>query len=155
MPNYFVVSIPDGVVAEESLQQNANLDAELFERFASIHYTQADGVNVATETRVVYTARKAGTLDSLYVFPTAAPDGDFSYTVDMKKSTGAGAFASILSAVVTVNSSSTDRTLQTGTISTPTFVANDSFQVVVTAAGSSGNQGQGLCVTIHTKENAT
>lgn len=156
MPNYFVVQIPDGVVTEETLQQNANIDAELFERFVSQTYRQVDGTNVVSQTSTIYSSRKAGTLDSLLVFPTTAPTGgDLAYTVDLKKSTGAGAFATVLSAVVTVNSSSTDRTIQTGTINSPAFIANDTFQLVVATSGSTGSQGQGLCVTIHAKENAT
>ena len=90
--------------------------------------------------------------------PNTAPagGGDKKWTVDVKKSTGAGAFATVLSAVVTIDTTSVDRRLQVGALSTAAiaYVDGDLFQVVVTATGATGSQGQGGCVTLWLDEQA-
>lgn len=152
------VSIPDGTV------DNAAFSSAAADRLATakqvhrvdLHYDQAPGSDVATATKLLRIARGTGTLLGLEVRPITAPTGgDKAYTVDVQKAANAsGSWASMLSAAVTVNSSSVDNTKQSGTVSgTGAVAAGEALRLVVTASGSTGSQGQGLLVTIWYEEN--
>jgi hypothetical protein len=118
-----------------------------------VSLSQAAGSVVASETRVVHIAKAAGTIAYVAVVTDTAPTGgDKAFTVDVKKSTGGGAFASVLSAVVTVNSSSTSKTPQAGTVSVAAYAAGDVLEIVIAASGSTGTQGYGPCVTVYLQE---
>ncbi len=119
-------------------------------------HRQASGSDVASKTELVHVASYAGTINGFKVGISVAPTGgDKQYTVDLQKSTGGGAFASILSAVVTIDSGKSDRSVTAGTISSPTYAAGDIFQVVVTASGTTGSQGQGVVCEAFFQEQAT
>jgi hypothetical protein len=118
-------------------------------------FAQKDGVDVATETRIVHIANAAGTLAAVKaVVNQAAAGGDKNFTIDVKKSSGGGAYASMLSAAITMNSGNTARVAVAGTPgATPTYVAGDVLEIVITTGGSTGNQAQGLAVTLLLQEN--
>lgn len=115
----------------------------------------ADSTTVVAVTKTLTGIHYTGSVVEVSVTPVTAPTGgDLAFTVDIKKSTGAGAFATILTGVVTVNSSSANRTAQYATLSgTPTLVRGDLLQIVVAVSGSTGTQGAGYDVTIRTREN--
>jgi len=120
-------------------------------------YAQDSGADVATKTNAIYCCRSASgavVFDVAVVVDTAPTGGDKAYTVDVKRSTGGGAFATILTGVVTVNSSSTTRSVNVASITGTTFtlVQGDILQVVVTASGSTGSQGQGVRVVCRIAE---
>jgi hypothetical protein len=74
--------------------------------------------------------------------------GGDSVVIDLQKSTGGGAFATVLSATITLNSSSTILVQQFATVLTTgaqNFVVGDVFKLIVTASGSST---QGLVVSV-------
>jgi hypothetical protein len=78
------------------------------------------------------------------------PTSSDTVTVDLQKSTGGGAFASILTAAIQFTSSvGTLRTMLAASIATASLVQGDILEVVVTVSGSSG---QGLCVELATSE---
>lgn len=77
-----------------------------------------------------------------------ATGADRTVTVDLKKSTGAGAYATILSATVGFTNASSVRTKVTGTFSSTTLVAGDILEAVVTVAGSAGAQATGLSCSL-------
>lgn len=154
---FFLTEVPAGVVTDNEIQANSNIDGDKFtQRFVAV-YNQATGSDVTTETRIVYTGRKAGILTAVTVFPSTAPTGggDKKFTVDVQKSTGAGAFATVLSSVVTVDDSSVDRTSQSATINPAAYLAGDTYEVIITASGSTGTQGKDVCVTLHFIENTS
>lgn len=148
--------VASGNHASSRFDSNGRRVAEYVEHEHLIHYsTAADTTTVAAITKTLATISKVGEVVDVIVFPVTAPTGgDLAYTVDIKKSTGAGVFASILSSVVTVNSSSVDRTAQTATLSgTPALAAGDALQIVIATSGSTGTQGAGVVVTIRIRMN--
>lgn len=87
-----------------------------------------------------------GTLVALMAWiEVLADDATRITSVDLKKSTAGGAYASILSAPISITTSTTVRVPVLATIATPAYVANDLFQLVVTVAGAGGTtQAKGL-----------
>ena len=143
----------DGTITNAKVAADAGIEATKLIHQHSIRYNQASGSDVASATEVVHIFRSTSTIVSVDVIPDTAPTGgDKEYTVDVKKSTGAGAWASILTGVITVDSGSTDRTVQAGVLSDSDAIDNDALQIVIAASGSTGSQGQGVCVVINTRE---
>jgi hypothetical protein len=77
--------------------------------------------------------------------PTGA---DRTITVDLQKSTGGAAFATVLSATIGFVDASVERVATAATISSTALTDGDILQVVVTVAGAAGNQATGLTVTL-------
>lgn len=126
--------------------------SKLYHRYKPRH-SQATGSSVAAATENVFIATADCVVNNVRVFVETAPIGVKTFTVDVKKSTAGGAFASILSSVVTVNSSTTNRSVTVGTLSgTPTLIATDVLQVVVAVTGSSGTQALGMVAQIEIDE---
>lgn len=145
-----------GNVAQNKFDSSSRRLAEYVEHEHKLQYSTAtDATTVAAVTKTLGAIHYTGEVVEVSVWPVTAPTGgDLAYTVDIKKSTGAGAFATILTGVVTVNSSSTSRTVQFATLSgTPALVRGDALQVVIATSGSTGTQGAGVDVTIRIREN--
>lgn len=105
----------------------------------------APTTSVAAVTKLAYVAKGVGSLSVVRAFiSVVASDVSRTVTVDLQKSTGGGAFATVLSGTVGFTSASSVRTLVSGTISSATYAAGDLFQWVVTVAGGSGTQATGL-----------
>lgn len=74
---------------------------------------------------------------------------DKTTTIDLKRSTGGGAFATMLSAVITKSTADTDRVFEAATLASTALVAGDILQAVVAVtAGTGGNQNKGLIVEL-------
>ncbi len=117
-------------------------------------YSQPINATVANASVDVFIATEVCNLASFKVFNSTAPTGDRSFTVDLQKSTGGGAFATILSAVITRNSSDTDRTTETATISNAALIAGDVLRVVVAyTAGTTGTVPLGVAAQIMVEQN--
>lgn len=146
--NAGTVNLPDNTVDDDAVN-----DTTISSQFV-VRYSQADGSDVASATEAVHCVYgDTVTVVGVEVQPQTAPTGgDKQFTVDVQKSAAAAAYATILSAVVTVDNTSVDRTVQAGTLSTTTASDGDSFRVVITASGSTGSQGQGVVVTLILKE---
>jgi hypothetical protein len=142
---------------------NTHISSDANNRIASakvvhrldLHYGQADGADVVAATKLLRICRGDGLLLGVQVRPTTAPTGgDKAFTVDIQKDAdGGGSWSSLLSSVVTVNSSSVDDTKQNGTlIGDPSTDATDALRVVVAVSGSTGSQGQGFVVSVFYEE---
>lgn len=156
---YFSGSIgelPAESVNSDAIQTGANLDSDKLESRISKTVVQAPGADVVTGTSYIFVARAAGSIKSIKVRPLTAPTGgDKNYTVDLKRAAdGSGSFSTLLTGVITVNSSSVNQTAQNGTlIGSPALLAGDCVQVVITAGGSTGSQGQGVVIEVEINEN--
>jgi len=139
------IPIPSGSITEAALKSTFRLPAAKGIHHFGKEHRQLGGADVAAKTDLIHIASYAGSVVAFKVVTITAPTGgDKAFTVDLKKSTGGGAVATILSAVVTVNSTSTSLVVQSGTISSADYVAGDIFEVVVAVSGSTGSQGQGV-----------
>ena len=118
-----------------------------------MNYTQPEGTAIVAESRLVFIAKAAGTLVAVKaaVF-LGATGADRTVDVDVQKSTGGGATATVLSANIQFVDATTDLTVSSGTISASTYAASDIFEVVITVAGAAGNQAQGLIVSLYFEE---
>jgi len=139
------MNIPASSVEDNQVSATANIGEEKLEHRRGFLHTQTGAVAALTEN--VFVAYRAGTLLSLKCeVDTVATGADRTVTVDIKKSTAAGAFASVCTPKV-LNNGSVARTVYDVTLTgTPTFIEDDVLQIVVTVAGSASNQAIGLIV---------
>lgn len=146
--------IVNGTVIAQGLQlSTGTITPEMMSKSRlSFDYSQGNGAAVAAETgKTLHIVRGAtGTIKAFQaaITGTIATGGDRTVTIDLKKSTGGGAFASVLSATIVFNSSSTLLTVTAATISSAGLVAGDILEVTVAVAGVAGNQALGLAVTL-------
>lgn len=143
-----------GVSAASLALPNASLSALMAVHQFPVAYWQASGADVASASVPVHICKEAGSLVAVEVMAVTAPTGgNKQFTVDVQRGNQAGAFSSLLSAVVTIDSSKADRQVVAGSISTSALADGDTLRVVVAASGSTGSQGQGLCVVLAVREN--
>lgn len=111
--------------------------------------------SVAALTKTIGMAYATGTiLEFAAWIEVVATGADRTITVDLHKATGAGAYATILSATVGFTNASSVRTKVTGTLSSTSVVAGDVLRVVVTVSGAAGNQATGLSYRLTITENS-
>lgn len=149
---------PDGSLTNSHFSASADIDATKVEHQIPLDYQQVPGTAILAATSDLHIVHGAG--GSVVSFRAAvtgaiATGADRTVNVDLQKSTGAGAFATILSATLLFNNVSVLRTVGSAAIATPALVAGDILRVVVAVAGSAGNQAQGLIVTATIREDAS
>lgn len=160
--NYFAATLgcktfnpPNSCITDAAVLAGANIQATKLEHLNPLTYQQSPGSAVVAATQLLKIIRAPGTISAIDVITTTAATGaDRTVTVDLQKSTGGGAFATVLSAVVTLNNTSVAKTVYSGSISSASVVAGDILQLVVAVAGAAGAQAQGLQVTVTEKEYA-
>jgi hypothetical protein len=142
LPSNCVVNatVTDNTLASTKMLSNRRtVDVELFGPTTSL----------AALTKLLHIVRGAsGTLVSVEVAVTVAAGGDRAATVDLQKSTGAGAFATVLSAPIAVTNGLAVRTATAGTISSASLTDGDILQAVVAVSGTTGAYHQGLILTL-------
>lgn len=124
----------------------------------SVHHCVVAGTAVLALTDLpLHYFRNAGKVVAVSVTPFTAPTGgNLAYTVDIKKGNQATPVATILTGVITINSSDADRQTNAGTLSSSptTCAAGDFLSLTVALTGSTGTQGQGYVVTVDIDEDA-
>lgn len=150
---------PDQSIADAAIDANAAIQASKMEHQHAIHYAQAPGSAIVAATQDVHIVRGAeGLIVGLDAAITGAVANDVSRTVtiDLQKSTAGGAFATALTSTIEFTSSSTIRTATAAVMdgSQDDLVVGDILRIVVTVAGGSGSQAQGLQVTLTIREDA-
>lgn len=150
------VVFPDAVIGDEQIKADAQIAASKQIRHQSIDSVLAEvGVDIAALSRLVHLCRRAGEVLDLQVICTAAPTGDRTVSIDLHKSTGGGAFATILTAPIELDSSTTVRTAVAGVLAgsgAPALLAGDILLLVVTLGGSSGDYAEGVVASLHVTE---
>lgn len=103
---------------------------------------------IAAATYYFGPARAGGSIISFEAAITEAiaTGADRTVTVNLLKSTGGGAFGTVLSASIQFTNGSTLRAVSSATISSAAFIDNDLFQVTVAVAGAAGAQATGLTI---------
>jgi len=148
-------TFPAGALTDTNINSDADIAASKLVHRHAISYGQANGSDVITETKLLHITKAAATVQLIEVRPTTAPSGgDKQFTVDIQKAAdGSSSWSSLLSAVITVSTGSTDDTRQVGTlIGSPTLADDEALRVVITASGATGSQGQGFVVTVNLDE---
>lgn len=148
------VAVPAASFGDAEIKAAAGIAATKTIHQFPIHLAQANGTASTSETRNVHIATGAGTIVGIEVLVDTAAVGAATVTVDLHKGNAGSAYATLLTGVVTVNSSTAVRTPVAGTlIATPTYAASDSLRLIVTATAGGGTLPQGLCVVVFVREN--
>lgn len=131
---------------------------------AGIDYTKLDHQNkfVISQTGTVvngthYLTIVGGTTSTLLKVSAAitevlADDASRTINIDLQKSTGGGAFATMLSSTLELDSADTLLTEYEATLGSVALVDGDILKLTITVAGGSGNQAQGLIVQVILRE---
>ena len=151
-----VVDLPASTIDEAALKPGALIPAaKHVARCAVTGCRQAPGADVVAQAEIVHVAARAGVVASIEAAVDAAPTGgDKAVTIDIKKSTGGAAWASILTAAIVINAATSSRVAVAGVIDAAkaAYAAGDLFEVVATVSGATGDQAQGLAVTVFFEE---
>lgn len=155
------IGLPANTVRNASVAADAAIEATKIENRHFLHYAQAPGTAIVAATLDLHVV-KGGTGQVLSVegaiTGAIATGADREVHIDIQKSTGAAAFATILSDTLDLSIASGPalRTAYDGgvTIDSGDLVDGDILRVVITVAGAAGAQAQGLIVTIGLKEDA-
>lgn len=146
---------PTGSITNASIVASAGIDASKVNHKFPLRYAQAPGSAIVAGTQDLHVVAGAtGAIESVEAAITGAiaTGGDRTVTIDIQKSTGGGAFATVLSATIQFDNGDTLRTASAGTVSDADLVDGDILRVVVTVAGAAGAQAEGLIVTLFLQE---
>lgn len=151
------MNIPSGTVNNDDVAPGAGIEATKLQQQYAIHYEQADGADVESEIKAIHIVYGAtATIVAVKVACLDAPSGsggDKKFTVDLKKVNAASPSpATVLTSVVTIDNTVADCEVESGVINAASLVVGDTLIIDVAASGSSGDQGQGLVVTVILKE---
>jgi hypothetical protein len=151
------IGLPAGSVADAAIAANAGIQAFKLTHQIQHDYQQSNAGAVVAETgKTIHIARNAGTIGGIQgaITGTKATGADRTVNVDLQKSTGGGAFATVLSSTLLFDSTvgTTLLVAKTGNVSSAAYLAGDIFQIVVTVAGAAGNQALGLGVNVSFNE---
>jgi hypothetical protein len=143
-------SVPANAITDTQVAAGAGISATKSNRFVQPEYAQPN-TTATTETKVLHTVRAVGggTVAEFAVGSIVAAIGAATVTFDLKKNG-----TSILSGVVTLNSSSTAYVIQIASISTPTVAQGDVLSVVITATASGGTLPTGIFCSLRVNEAA-
>ena len=151
------MTIPGGAVADANIAANAKIAASKLQNARTIS-VQLNGptTTVTTQTQWITSIKGAnGNLIDVNAFIAVAAVGAATVTIDLQKSTGGGAFATVLSSTIAINNATVVRTATAGTITSATVVAGDILELIVTATAGGGTLPQGLLVTLRHAETYT
>ena len=145
---------PPGCIADAAVAPAADInDTKLRHRYQPV--VSQTGTVVA-DTRYLRIAQAAGTVLAVEaaITETIATGADRTVTLDVQKSTGGGAFASILTTPLVFNNASALRTVSVAPIATPGLLDNDILRLTIAVAGVAGAQALGLVVNVVIAEQA-
>ena len=97
--------------------------------------------------KILCTTNASGTLQAFEGTVVTEGSTDRTVTIDLHKSTGGGAFGTVLSSTIDMDNATVALVPVAGTITTATVAAGDVFKIGCTVAGASGSQAKGLVVT--------
>lgn len=147
---------PAGSIDNADIAAGADIAGTKLECHFTLPYWQVHGTAVVAATAPLKIMRATGTLMSVEAQITGviATGGDRTVDVDLQRSVGTGAPATMLSAAIQFTSASVLRTTATATLAATSLADGDALYMVITVAGAAGNQAQGLLVTVHIREKA-
>lgn len=147
--NVGAITLPANSIDQASqIKAGVNIPADKTEQRFFPSWQQPNSA-ATTETRTLFVARRAGTLNEVIAGSIAKAVGDATVTVDVKKNG-----TTVLAAVITLDSANTNRIVEAGSVSGGgTFVAGDWFEVVITATIGTGTLPTGVFVQCEADQN--
>lgn len=148
------LTLPVNSVTDPSVVQGANIQATKLQHQRVMTYnTSTSGTAIANNTTCVYSviASAGATVTAVKMVINVVPTSTDTVVCDVQRSTGLGAYSTILTSPITFNSSSTAKSVVTASLATTSLNQNDLLQVVITGTNSSG---KGLLISIYTSENS-
>ena len=131
-------------IAAAKVEHQQSIDRQLYAEGAAV---------VALASELLHISQAGGTLVGFEgIITTQATGADRTVNVDLQKSTGAGAFASITTTDIEIDNTTAVRTAVAAVLSSTGLVDGDILRAVVTVAGSAGAQAAGLMITLTLRE---
>ena len=150
------VNVPSGSFDNDDIGAAAEILASKSQQQYPFAVSQGSTSAIVARTDMVHVARGAGAAVSLEVaVDTVADSTGRTVTIDFKKSTGGGAFSSMLNAALVMASTDAAKTLKAATLGTTSainYADGDLLEITVAVAGSTGVQALGLNVTAFVRE---
>lgn len=113
--------------------------------------TDFEPTDATADKTFQYIAGGDGTVNALHYTINSAPTGTDTVTIDLQKAVdGSGAFSTVLTSTITVNSGTTTDTRAAGSINTSSYNQYDRFNLVINDSG--GGSGSGLLVSVEFNE---
>jgi len=140
------MSLPSGGVKDTNVASGAAIAASKLIHEVTSKYQQNSNAAVVNDNQYAHIVNGA-TCTLAYVkaaVDTVATGADRTVNIDLQRSTGGAAFATVLSSTILFNNASTARTVVSGAINTATLAQGDILKWVVTVAGAAGNQAIGV-----------
>ena len=135
-------------IAATKLKHQFSVDRQLYAEGAAIVALASELLHIVSGTTATIVAFEG-------IITTQATGADRTVNVDLQKSTGAGAFASITTTDIEITDSTAIRTAVASTISNTSLSDGDILRAVVTVAGSADAQAAGLMITLTLREDPT
>lgn len=148
---------PSQCITNAAVEEAAGIDADKLEHQHSINielFGPTTSISALTKLLYIVYGTTATIVNVEAAVVTKATGADRTVTVDLKRSTAGGAFATVLSATIGFTDGSTNLTPVTGTITSASLVDGDLLEATVAVAGSAGNQALGLLLTLTVREDA-
>lgn len=140
---------PDGCIGDDAWDAANPLAAVNQEHQHQRVFTQVHGSAATTERRVIHVARGDGSVVAVRAGVVVACVGAATIVIDVKKNG-----TTIMSSTITLDNTNTAYAIESGSVSVTSYVADDVFEVTVTATAGGGTLGQGLFVCLDTREEA-
>jgi hypothetical protein len=142
------ITYPAGGVNNAAVASDAAIETSKQRHRYRANYAQPNSTATA-ETRALHVARLPGTVRDVQVGSIAKAVGDSTVTVDIRKNG-----TTILTGVVTLNSSNTNRVAVPGTLSgSVTVAANDLLEAVIAISAGTGTLPTGVFLSVEVDEN--
>lgn len=140
--------MPAGSVSNQEVAAGADIAASKLVHRHVLGYHQADGSAVAAADVPLHVVRgTTGSIIALEAAIATAAAGDAEVTIDLQRSTGGGAFATVLTEPITLTSETAVRTAVAATIDSDTLVDGDVLLLAIAVDAGTGDLPEGLVVT--------
>lgn len=145
---------PENSIGNNAVNAGDPLDADKVQHNRSLNVELAEGAAaIVAINKLLFVARSDCTiLEFTGTIVVQATGGDRTVSIDLQKSTGGGAFATICTTPVQITNATTILVPVAAVLASATLVAGDLLRAVVTVAGAAGNQAKGLLINLSIDE---
>lgn len=140
------LAVPSAGVGNAQVGTSDPITADKIQLSVNLVNGTNHGTAVTAVRKVIYQAKADGVIQVFRAGLVVAATGDYTVTVDLYKNG-----TSIITAIV-LDATNLAFTEETAAGLTAAYVADDVFEMVVTVAGTTGAQGQGLYVNFQAYE---